>query len=519
MPNWCRSLRDTPDLTTLETDICIVGSGPGGGVPAVELARAGHRVLVLESGAVSTPLPDTTVANMDVTGTADIAFGRALQFGGSSNLWAGRVAPLDPVDFAPRDWVDGRWPVSHAALAPYYARAFDLMGISLGQWRPPENLPALAGQLETGDIAAKPFVWSEPPFRIGDLLERVAEEHDNLTVCTDAPVTRIVTGENGDVSALEVTHPAGHTVRVTARTYVLAHGGLEIPRLMLASRDGGDGPGGDLVGRYFSTHPKADIAVLTLNRPISTRNALFSDRRVGGQLMRVGLALTPEDQERFGNLNHYVQLSPFLEYRASKMFEAARQKGVANSSLATQNPTMRRVLGSLGLKAFNMIGRVGKLEPRSQSFVLRGFFDQFPDPENRVRLSTTESDALGMPKLDITWHFREDDRRSVVAFMRMMDEKMRAANIGSVRYKALEEADDWGLVGIHSHFIGMTRMGATASDGVVDADNRVFGTDNLYVSGPSVFPTYGNANPFLTITALGLRLADHLKAQAAKEAA
>ena len=46
--------------------------------------------------------------------------------------------------------------------------------------------------------------------------------------------------------------------------------------------------------------------------------------------------------------------------------------------------------------------------------------------------------------------------------------------------------------------------------GVVDADCRVHGIDNLYVAGSSVFPTSGAANPTLTIVALALRLADHL---------
>ena len=47
--------------------------------------------------------------------------------------------------------------------------------------------------------------------------------------------------------------------------------------------------------------------------------------------------------------------------------------------------------------------------------------------------------------------------------------------------------------------------------GVVDEDCRVHGVANLYVAGSSVFPTAGAANPTLTITALALRLADHLK--------
>jgi choline dehydrogenase-like flavoprotein len=59
--------------------------------------------------------------------------------------------------------------------------------------------------------------------------------------------------------------------------------------------------------------------------------------------------------------------------------------------------------------------------------------------------------------------------------------------------------------------MGTTRMHADARKGVVDAQCRVHGTDNLYVAGSSVFPSGGYANPTLTLVALALRLADHLK--------
>jgi choline dehydrogenase-like flavoprotein len=61
-----------------------------------------------------------------------------------------------------------------------------------------------------------------------------------------------------------------------------------------------------------------------------------------------------------------------------------------------------------------------------------------------------------------------------------------------------------------AHHMGATRMHDSPEHGVVDADCRVHGTTNLYVAGPSVFPTYGYANPMLTVVALALRLADHL---------
>ena len=63
------------------------------------------------------------------------------------------------------------------------------------------------------------------------------------------------------------------------------------------------------------------------------------------------------------------------------------------------------------------------------------------------------------------------------------------------------------------HHLGTTRMSSGPASGVVDADCRIHGVRNVYVASGSVFPTSGFANPTLTIVALALRLADHLKAR------
>jgi choline dehydrogenase-like flavoprotein len=61
------------------------------------------------------------------------------------------------------------------------------------------------------------------------------------------------------------------------------------------------------------------------------------------------------------------------------------------------------------------------------------------------------------------------------------------------------------------HHIGTTRMHGDPKLGVVNADCQVHGISNLYIAGSSVFPTSGTAAPTLTIVALALRLADHIK--------
>src|SRR5436190_5488308 len=64
-----------------------------------------------------------------------------------------------------------------------------------------------------------------------------------------------------------------------------------------------------------------------------------------------------------------------------------------------------------------------------------------------------------------------------------------------------------------AHHVGTARMASSATTGVVDAALRVFSIDNLYVCDGSVFTTAGNVNNSLTISALGIRLAEHLARQ------
>ena len=96
----------------------------------------------------------------------------------------------------------------------------------------------------------------------------------------------------------------------------------------------------------------------------------------------------------------------------------------------------------------------------------------------------------------------------------ILDAALHAAGIGRVQFMLGDEHPAALLEG-NFHHLGATRMHAEASKGVVDADCRVHGIRNLYVAGSSVFPTYGCSNPTLTVVALALRLADHLRKELA----
>src|SRR6185437_2490536 len=143
--------------------------------------------------------------------------------------------------------------------------------------------------------------------------------------------------------------------------------------------------------------------------------------------------------------------------------------------------------------------------------------EQAPNSDSTVRLSSAR-DALGMPRLSIDLRYSEIDARSVAASHAIIDRGLRLAGLGRLDY-TVSEAErlarilDQATDGYHQ--IGTARMADRPRDGVVDRDCRVHGTPNLFVASSAVFPSSGQANPTLLLSALSARLAAHLAAELA----
>jgi choline dehydrogenase-like flavoprotein len=126
-----------------------------------------------------------------------------------------------------------------------------------------------------------------------------------------------------------------------------------------------------------------------------------------------------------------------------------------------------------------------------------------------------QRDALGLRCSQLDWRLSEQDRHSLLANIRSLGREFAAAGIGRMRLRLADNSPWEERVGGGSHHMGTTRISSDPKRGVVDANCRVHGIDNLYVAGSSVFPTSGSANPTLNILALAYRLADHLRGVAA----
>jgi choline dehydrogenase-like flavoprotein len=124
-----------------------------------------------------------------------------------------------------------------------------------------------------------------------------------------------------------------------------------------------------------------------------------------------------------------------------------------------------------------------------------------------------QTDAYGQRKIKVLWRWNELDLRSIRQAQKIFGEELEAAGIGNfIPVEEMAGSRPRQFSSPH-HFLGTTRMHQNPRNGVVDADCRVHGVPNLFISGSSVFPTGGFANPTLTVVALALRLANQLRSE------
>jgi choline dehydrogenase-like flavoprotein len=507
-------------------DICIIGSGAAGSFLANTLKEEkGLSVLILETGNHNSDSnSDRFINDIKIDEVNNFNYGFSRQTGGSTNLWAGRVAPFEQSDLTKKQSINVEgWPIDIEDLAPFYNKASEIMGLPpyeyfLKDEATVENKQTnnLINICKKSHLEIKKFIWSTPAFnsRTTILKSIVNNKHKHIKLIEDCHVTQLIENNARDsIIAVEFIDGNGRKRTIKPKYTVLSAGGIETPRILLNSTS--QSPLGiandhDVVGRYFSTHPKADMGVLILNKSCPIDHPLFSDCNEDAISTRRGIGLNQITQTKNELLNHYIQLTPMLEYTSSLLFERVKNVSVLNSKLINKNKVLTNLLPALGHIIFEIIGRIAKLQQKSKKYILRTFLDQHPNKDNRIYLSK-DLDEYGFSKANIEWEFSKKDRDSVLHFFRELDGTLKENDIGTIEYSKLEELEKWPITAIHSHFMGTTRMGNDPKTSVVDKNCQAHGYSNLFIAGPSVFPTYGYANPVYTIAALSIRLGEFLK--------
>jgi choline dehydrogenase-like flavoprotein len=505
-----------------------MGGGAAGITLAMELLNSGLNIILLEAGGETYDAQSQALYSAGNSHSRYPAndISRLRFFGGSSNHWEGSCAPLGAIDFEKRDWVPhSGWPISRQDLDPYYERAQRHLDLGpyhydLDYWERNSTLRPLSRSIQ--HIATS--INQHSTTRFATKYRAALKKASNIRVILNANVVAINESRPVDrVETVDFKVLNGVSGSVTADLFVLSMGGIENSRMLLLSNgvsEAGIGNEHDNLGRYYMDHPVIKSAYIF---PTSEWPKEFSSRIHSSDAnVSVSMELTPETLRSRHMSNARLPLVDKSEYQVSEGVESLHQlknamsgKGEVESyfkHLKNIVSNFDMVAEAISRKKFDSI-----LFDDSESFggyLVDAMIEQIPVPENRIVLSN-DVDALGLRKLFIQWRLSEYDKSNIKSLAELLGREVTKTGLATVRTLiGAEDETERGfneLMNFGYHHMGGTRMSAHPRNGVVDKNQKIFFRKNLYVAGSSVFPTGGHVPPTLTIVAMTIRLADHIK--------
>lgn len=521
-------------------DVIVVGSGPGGGIAAYVLTRAGARVALIEAGrrlrpgvdynahvdiyatlesrlkaGLSSPLPGIwrDYAEKDhFTGVGDNPrHGLLRAVGGRSLCWAGHSLRFGPGDFK-------RWPISYEEVAPYYDRAERFMGVHGerdGLW----NLPDGVFQ------KAVPMRAPERMLKAG--VEKLKAQGRKMAFIAQ----RKAIPTQPHASGRPVCHYCGHCMS-----------GCEID------------------SKYTSANTPIPLALKTgrltlLSECMMTRILMDNERR------RVRGVEYVDKQGRT------AQVQARALVLACSTIETARLlliQGLANSSgqlgrnltshfgvtVTAEFPQLagRRAANDDGTDYYHslltglywdkphpdfedtyQVQCGGGLHPRRLMVVPPGFGPGFAkklrdanashasmnmqgtkevSPQTFVDLDPVRKDRYGLPLPRLHLRYTAADLAMARDMVAVCEEIIRAAGGRVIDKPGAIDASQ--LVIDSNHWVGTARMGRDPRTSVVNLSCQAHDIPNLFIADSSVFPAYPEKNPTLTNIALAWRTSDLL---------
>src|SRR5262245_16212325 len=534
-----QSKREVSDVAKRIFDVCVVGSGPGGGIATYALTRAGLKVALVEAGpalragidfgahawpyevnqrirsAGRDDTPRLRFESNHFTPVGDTPrHGLLKALGGRSLCWAGHSLRFGPLDFR-------QWPISYEEVAPYYSRAERLMGVygykdglsnlpdgeflkgvpmrcpEAALKRGVERLKARGQKMEL--IALRKAILTEPhqskrsvchycgQCMLGCDVEAkytsantpipLAIKTGNLTLLTGAMMTRIVISKDqSHIEAIEYTTPDGKAPRVEAKAFVLACSAVETARHLLVN---GISNSSGQIGRNLTSH-------------------------FGLYVYGFFPELAHRDFSNDDGTDYFHSLLTGLYWdKPNPNFEGTYQVQCASGLRVGRPPLVVKDLPGFGASLKRDIrGRsAGYVAMNMQGTTListRKFVDLDPD----------RKDQYGLSKPRIHLHYEDSDVAMARDCVARCEDIIRAGG-GEVISKTAQVTPA-ELIIDSNHWVGTCRMGADPKTSVVNASCQSHDIPNLFIGDASVFPAYPEKNPTLTNIALSWRMSERM---------
>jgi hypothetical protein len=451
-------------------DIAIIGAGAAGITLAHKLSSNGKHVALVEAGDYDFHDASQACYEGKVVGDPyyDLNTARLRFFGGTTNHWGGWCRTFDPVDFE-RGYLgpEYEWPINKKEIDAYLHEACNILEIT-----PDFNdSSSLNSNIKTVE-----FKFS-PPVRFREKYFNQLIKNEKIHVFLNANLVDI-SGDSNKIETARFKSFNNKNLAIKAKKYAFCMGGIENSRFLLWFQQ--------KYGEQFFTNSPA-LGKYWMEHPHYT----------------LGRALVNKDKvsERFYSLNGKQQ----------------KDLSILNCGLRVQH------LNSEGTK--ELIREVMCLAPKLGSKLadmagkdlvcganFRAAWEQAPRVENKISLDK-ETDQFGIPKSILYWKKYPLDRKTITQSIAEFNRWLLEIDAGRVQLQdwLLNEEDypENDEIG-GFHHMGGTRMHKDPQFGVVDQNCKVFGSENLYIAGSSIFTTSGHNNPTLPIIQLTLRLADKL---------
>jgi len=458
--------------------VIIIGAGPAGITVALRLAKSKIPCVILDAGGEEMTEDSQDFYKGKVIGDPyfELEMARLRCLGGTSGHWAGWCRPLDAHDFAVRDWVpNSGWPVDHEAVAAHMDVTREILG--LAQFEPDAPLSDAINWVD--------LIRSEPVVRFGDKYRAELEASPLIAVVLNTYATdlKAVGARVTDINLMSTGKPSGS---ISAEKVVVATGGIENSRLLLWSNQVSTDPvvpEAKALGRYWMEHPEFIGGDALIFEPDAFKHA-----QDGWAFFAPSL----KAMQDAGVMNFHVVVMP-RTYSWTKQLV---------SDLACVAPSASEWLAAKAGSSFSCYGNQ-----------LGVAWEQAPLYDNHISLSATETDKAGVPRVELHWRKGDLERKTLLEGMKMFGTMFAEKNIGRVRLANwLRDGEEYPINDMMAgyHHMGGTRMSNDPKLGVVDADCRVHGMENLFVAGSSIFTTSGYANPTTTLVAFADRLGEHL---------
>ena len=277
---------------------------------------------------------------------------------------------------------------------------------------------------------------------------------------------------------------------IISKKFILCTGGLENSRILLWLKKNNPNSqifSNDNIGKYFFEHPHLHVGdFITKLKDVKRKDSDFP----------AFFLQLKNDQKK--NLNILGSTFRFIITQVQAMYQ---------KKLLLNYPVAPRYLESL----YNSFDK--KLVCTGQLFLVS---EQYPDFSNRIELDPNDLDLFGVPKLNLFWKKGSLDKKTIITSSKILAKEFADLNLGRISLnnkvhngELPKDEKDGNFIG-GNHHMGGTRMSNDSKSGVVDENLKVWGINNLYVCGSSIFPRGGTCNPTLSIIQLSLRLGDHL---------